>query len=82
MDKLHTSSTLRLKKYKESVYYGDFINDKRHGLGIMLYDNSRVYEGNTWAILGNWECDYKHGLGYERFTNLCVYEGNYVNGKP
>lgn len=57
MKALHASENLKLKKYKESVYYGEYINGKRHGKGIMMYDNSRLYEGN-------WECDYKHGEGY------------------
>jgi hypothetical protein len=43
MSQLNISENLKLKKYKESVYYGDFINGKRHGKGIMLYDNNRVY---------------------------------------
>jgi hypothetical protein len=35
-----------MKKYKEAVYYGEFVNGKRHGCGIMIYDNTRLYEGN------------------------------------
>lgn len=75
LETLNKSEKLRLKKYKEAVYYGEIINGKRHGRGIMLYDNSRVYEGS-------WENDYKHGEGFEKFPNECVYQGDYVNGKP
>lgn len=44
--KLHASGSLKLKKYKESVYYGEYVNGKRHGKGIMVYNNGRVYEGD------------------------------------
>ena len=40
---LNKSDKLRLKKYKEAVYYGEIVNSKRHGFGIMVYDNTRVY---------------------------------------
>ena len=54
---MHASPNLKLKKYKESVYYGEFINGKRHGKGIMIYDSKRIYEGD-------WENDIKIGQGY------------------
>ena len=57
MAQLHASPKLKLKKYKEAVYYGDITDGKRHGQGILLYENGRIYEGN-------WECDFKHGQGY------------------
>jgi hypothetical protein len=49
---------LKLKKYKDSAFYGEIINGKRHGLGVMMYSNDRIYEGE-------WESDYKNGKGYE-----------------
>lgn len=54
ISQLHTSPSLKLKKYKESVYYGEFVNAKREGKGIMIYDTKRVYEGN-------WKDDFKQG---------------------
>jgi hypothetical protein len=45
MNYLHVSEKLKLKRYKTSVYYGEMKENKRHGKGIMLYDNGRVYEG-------------------------------------
>lgn len=45
MTDVHASEYLKLKKYKESVYYGEFVNGRRHGKGIMVYDDGRVYEG-------------------------------------
>lgn len=46
MAELHASKNLKLKKYKESVYYGEFMNNRRHGKGVMVYDSNRLYEGN------------------------------------
>lgn len=74
-EKLKSSSYLKLKKFRESAYYGEIVNSKRHGQGVMIYNNDRVYEGN-------WENDYKHGSGYESFPNGSVYQGMYLNGKP
>lgn len=45
IDELHKSEALKLKRYKECAYYGDMLNGKRHGRGIMVYHNNRVYEG-------------------------------------
>jgi hypothetical protein len=50
-----------LKKYKGAAYYGQIINGKRHGVGVMLYNN-RIYEGQ-------WESDFKHGKGFELYNN-------------
>ena len=75
VEALHNSENTKVKKFKESVFYGEMINGRRHGQGIMLYNNGRLYEGQ-------WECDYKQGMGYEKFPNCSVYQGYYVNGKP
>jgi hypothetical protein len=48
--KLRESGKLILKKYKESVYYGEVVDGKRQGMGIMLYNNNRIYEGNALII--------------------------------
>jgi hypothetical protein len=45
---------VKIKKYKTSVYFGIFVNYKRYGKGIMIYENLRIYEGD-------WENDLKHG---------------------
>ncbi len=68
---------MKLKKYKESVYYGDFVNGKRHGQGIMIYNqglplvnkeiphlnNIQVEEIKFRIYEGQWENDFKHGKG-------------------
>ena len=38
------------------------MNGKKNGLGILMHDNERVYEGE-------FENDRKHGIGFERFAN-------------
>ena len=43
---MRSSSNLKLKKYREAAYYGEIVNGKRHGQGVMIYNNDRVYEGN------------------------------------
>ena len=48
MEALHQSPLLRLKKYKEAVYYGEFSEGKREGKGIMMYHNGQRYDG-TWV---------------------------------
>ncbi|KAL4441157.1 hypothetical protein ABPG74_002107 [Tetrahymena malaccensis] len=72
---LMTDPFLKLKKYKQSIFFGQYMNSKRHGKGLMIYNNGRLYEGL-------WENDLKHGKGFEKFPNCSVYEGQYVNGKP
>lgn len=56
MLKLKQSHFLKVKLYKESVYYGEIKQNKKQGLGIMIYKNGRLYEGE-------WQNDQKKGLG-------------------
>ena len=72
---MRSSNNLKLKKYREAAYYGQIVNGKRHGQGVMIYNNDRIFEGN-------WERDYKQGMGYEEFPNSSSYLGQYINGKP
>jgi hypothetical protein len=52
---IQSSPHLKLKKYKQSVYYGEYLNGKKHGKGIMLYENGRVYEGIVlFFYVGEW----------------------------
>lgn len=74
MQKLRESPYLCIKKYRDGAFYGEIVNGKRHGMGIMII-GERVYEGE-------WEGDCRSGHGFEEFPNGCVYQGNFVNGKP
>jgi len=65
----------RMQKYPNGIYYGEMINGRRHGKGILLRSNKGSYEGE-------WENDLKHGEGLEFASNGSIYEGQYRNGKP
>jgi hypothetical protein len=45
-------------------------NGKKHGFGVMIYTNQRMYEGE-------WAHDKKKGFGCEKFANGCLYKGVY-----
>ena len=34
-----------MKQYKDSIYKGELINNKRSGYGVIYYRTNRVYEG-------------------------------------
>lgn len=85
---LRKSDRTKIKKYKNSVFLGEFLNGKRHGkgsyilepnqlilLGILISTPLKVYEGD-------WENDVKHGKGVEILEKGSKYEGGYSNGKP
>lgn len=55
---MRQSGNLKLKRSKGFSYYGEIVNGKRHGMGVMLFDDGRVFEGQ-------WKFDQKHGKGYE-----------------
>ena len=57
MEALHSSPRLKLKKYKEAVYFGEFEGGKRTGKGIMQYQSGQVYEGE-------WLDDVRQGHGF------------------
>lgn len=57
MPALLSSPLAQLKKFRESVFFGEIDGGKRIGLGLMLYVNGRVYEGE-------WKDNFKHGKGY------------------
>lgn len=39
------SDKFAIKKYRDSIYKGEIENRKRHGKGVIVYDNNRLYEG-------------------------------------
>lgn len=62
------SSTLR------KMYAGQWMADKRHGLGTCFYENGDVYHGS-------WETDMKEGWGQTQFADGSMYEGEWHLGK-
>lgn len=47
----------------------------RHGLGVMIYQSGRIYEGF-------WFKDKRHGKGYEKYKNGDIFLGEFKDGKP
>ncbi|CDW72018.1 UNKNOWN [Stylonychia lemnae] len=65
----------QILKFKDAIFRGQIKNgERREGLGVMLYDNGRTYEGQ-------WQNDRRHGQGFEKYSNLNTYEGEFVRGK-
>ena len=65
-----------IKQYKDCIYRGQ-LNDnrQREGLGVLVYQKGRVYEGE-------WIKNKRSGRGYEIFTSGNSYHGSYDDGKP
>ena len=61
-------------RYRDAIYLGIVINNKRHGKGVMKYRNGRQYEGF-------WDRDLRDGKGFERYPNGNTYFGQFKNGK-
>ena len=40
---LQKSPNATIKKYKESLFFGEFFEGQRSGKGIMMYTNGRIY---------------------------------------
>lgn len=57
-----------IKRYNDSIYRGELVNNKRQGLGVMVYRKARIYEGE-------WDRDARNGQGMERYSNGNRYEG-------
>ena len=37
--------SISMKKYKNSIYFGNFKDNKKEGLGVMIYQNHKIFEG-------------------------------------
>lgn len=68
------SALLRKRRYVDALFFGEIVDKKRHGKGVMKYKSGRVYEGD-------WKEDIRHGRGYERYENGNIYIGQFENGK-
>ncbi len=66
------------QEYKNGdVYFGPFIKDKRHGLGLLEYSPSNTIIA---YYTGNFETDQKHGNGTNKLRNGDTYVGEFKNG--
>ena len=61
---LRQQESFGVKQYKDSIYRGELHEEttKRHGKGVIVYNNGRVYEGI-------WVNDKRHVRGYELYQN-------------
>lgn len=57
-----------IKRTKNTLYKGTLVERQRDGLGVLIYNNGRVYEGE-------WKNDKRNGRGYELFNNQSTYLG-------
>eukprot|EP00347_Sterkiella_histriomuscorum_P019256 403342342 len=74
-DDLKRQLDFQILKFKDAIYRGQIKNgERREGLGIMVYDNGRIYEGQ-------WQNDRRHGKGFEKYSNQNTYEGDFCRGK-
>ena len=72
---IRQDSQFGIKQYKDCIYRGQLNqNRKREGLGVLVYQNGRVYEGE-------WIENKRHGRGYELFSTGNSYHGTYEGGK-
>lgn len=60
LEDLKSSPNFKKKRYVDALYFGELLDGKRHGKGVMKYKSGRVYEGD-------WINDLRHGTGYERY---------------
>ena len=61
------------KKNNKILYEGEYVNCKKHGIGVYYWDDGTRYAGE-------WNCDHMNGVGEIQFTNGSIYEGSVVNG--
>ena len=50
------------------MYEGSFVNDKKHGRGVIRYSNGDVYEGG-------WVANKREGPAIYRYSDGSVYSG-------
>jgi hypothetical protein len=61
--------------FKDAVYRGIIVEgNRREGVGVMIYESGRVYEGE-------WLNDKRHGMGFEKYKNTNEYIGHFERGK-
>ena len=67
----HEIEKRELFRYTDgSTYEGEWLDDKRHGKGVMIYA-----EGNKYV--GEWQNDMCHGQGKYYYRNGDVHEGDW-----
>ena len=58
---------------EKGTYVGEYVDNKRHGLGVATYADRSTYNGN-------WRSNKRHGHGVYTYANGDKYCGGWVNG--
>ena len=74
MEYLRTSQICKKRRYVDAIFFGEILETKRNGKGLMKYKSGRVYEGD-------WVNDLRHGRGFEKYQNGNLYQGSFDTGK-
>jgi hypothetical protein len=85
-----------LMLWKTRTYDGEWLQDKPHGQGRVVWSNGAIYTGhfesgkyhglgvyqypNGKKFVGRWSAGLKHGRGLYQWPNGMKYDGEYVNG--
>ena len=83
-------------KFKDGIYTGPYIDNKKEGKGIYKYYKGEKYEGeykndlrngigichyiDGYVYNGEWKNDQKHGKGILYYPNGEIYVGNFEDG--
>jgi hypothetical protein len=62
-----------------SVYLGEVVEGKRHGIGRLTWSKNSKWGGDVYE--GEWSHDVRTGKGKYTWANGDVYEGDFVEGK-
>ena len=73
LNSIENKPSIIKKEYQNGKYTGDYINGKREGKGIYIYNSGDKYEGE-------YKNDLKEGYGIYTYSNGDVYEGNHKAG--
>ena len=66
--------------YEKYVYVGDFKDGKKHGKGILTYEEKRYRMKDPLCYEGDWKDDERDGYG-KWIGYMECYEGEWKNGK-
>ena len=73
-EELKKEENFGIKRYKDSLYKGLLRERNRQGLGVLIYQSGRVFEGE-------WQAEKRHGRGFELYTNGSKYIGMFEENK-
>ncbi|CAD8195283.1 unnamed protein product [Paramecium octaurelia] len=72
---LYQKPNVKIKLFKNAVYFGEIYQEMRQGQGVLIKENNQIYEGQ-------FANDKKDGIGFEILKGDTFYHGHYVQGFP